>query len=109
MSDITAASKEQSSGIEQVNQAILQMDETTQQNAALVEQATAAADAMRAQAIKLFEEVSAFKIARGERVQGLSLNEPDPEQTALPRRRSAIRSRKLIASDEREDGDWNEY
>ena len=43
MAEITAASQEQSSGIEQVNQAITQMDEVTQQNAALVEQAAAAA------------------------------------------------------------------
>ncbi|MDG6745573.1 methyl-accepting chemotaxis protein, partial [Staphylococcus aureus] len=43
MADISAASQEQSSGIEQVNQAVVQMDETTQQNAALVEEASAAA------------------------------------------------------------------
>ena len=43
MAEISAASQEQSAGIEQVNQTITQMDETTQQNAALVEEATAAA------------------------------------------------------------------
>ena len=46
MSEIAAASQEQASGIEQVNQTITQMDETTQQNAALVEEASAAARAM---------------------------------------------------------------
>ncbi|MEB0233283.1 methyl-accepting chemotaxis protein, partial [Undibacterium sp. 10I3] len=46
MSEITAASQEQSAGIEQVNLAITQMDEMTQQNAALVEQAAAAAESM---------------------------------------------------------------
>ena len=45
MGEISAASEEQSSGIEQVNQTIVQMDETTQQNAALVEEASAAAGA----------------------------------------------------------------
>jgi len=44
MSEISAASVEQTSGIEQVNQAISQMDDVTQQNAALVEQATAAGE-----------------------------------------------------------------
>jgi methyl-accepting chemotaxis protein len=43
MAEISAASQEQSAGIEQVNQTVVQMDETTQQNAALVEEATAAA------------------------------------------------------------------
>ncbi|MFZ6645181.1 methyl-accepting chemotaxis protein [Undibacterium sp. TJN25] len=63
MADITAASQEQSDGIEQVNVAITQMDEITQQNAALVEQAAAAAESMREQAAALHESVSVFKIA----------------------------------------------
>ena len=50
MGEITAARQEQSSGIEQVNQAITQMDEMTQQNAALVEEAAAAAESMQEQA-----------------------------------------------------------
>ncbi|MBC3916268.1 HAMP domain-containing protein [Undibacterium sp. CY18W] len=62
MSEITAASQEQSSGIEQVNLAITQMDEMTQQNAALVEQAAAAAESMEEQAVALAEAVSVFKL-----------------------------------------------
>jgi methyl-accepting chemotaxis protein len=62
MSEITAASVEQSSGIEQVNTAIVQMDQVTQQNAALVEQAAAAAESMQDQAAKLSEVVSVFKL-----------------------------------------------
>ena len=50
IAEIAAASREQSSGIEQVNQAVMQMDEMTQQNAALVEQATAASQSMAEQA-----------------------------------------------------------
>ncbi|MFZ6644220.1 methyl-accepting chemotaxis protein [Undibacterium sp. TJN25] len=65
MSEITAASQEQSSGIEQVNLAITQMDEMTQQNAALVEQAAAAAESMEEQAVALAEAVSVFKLAAG--------------------------------------------
>jgi uncharacterized phage infection (PIP) family protein YhgE len=62
MSEIAAASQEQSSGIEQVNQAIAQMDDVTQQNAALVEEAAAAAESLQDQAGKLAEAVSVFKL-----------------------------------------------
>ncbi|TQV39191.1 chemotaxis protein, partial [Xanthomonas perforans] len=55
-------SQEQSAGIEQVNLTVTQMDESTQQNAALVEEATAAANAMQQQAQQLDEAVSSFRI-----------------------------------------------
>ena len=61
MGEISAASAEQSSGIEQVNRAVAQMDEVTQQNAALVEQAAAAAGAMESQAHDLRVAVSVFQ------------------------------------------------
>ena len=69
MTEIAAASGEQSSGIEQVNQAVVQMDETTQQNAALVEEVAAATDNLRAQAGRLTQAVSVFKLAVGEDIQ----------------------------------------
>ncbi len=62
MGEISAASGEQHTGIEQVNQAIMQMDEVTQQNAALVEEASAAAQSMAAQSNTLRELVSIFTI-----------------------------------------------
>ncbi|MBO9883155.1 methyl-accepting chemotaxis protein [Xanthomonas sp. D-109] len=62
MGEISAASQEQSTGIEQVNQTVVQMDETTQQNAALVEEATAAARSMEEQAGQLTSTVALFKI-----------------------------------------------
>ena len=62
MSEIMAASVEQSSGIEQVNAAVAQMDEMTQQNAALVEEAAAASAAMHEQADILVEAVGVFKL-----------------------------------------------
>jgi methyl-accepting chemotaxis protein len=61
INEITAASEEQSAGIEQVNQAIAQMDQTTQQNAVLVEDAGAAARAMASQAQDLDAAVSVFE------------------------------------------------
>jgi len=62
MSEITAASQEQSQGIEQVNTAITQMDEVTQQNAALVEEAAAAAESLEEQAQNLAVSVGTFKM-----------------------------------------------
>jgi methyl-accepting chemotaxis protein len=63
MSEITAASVEQSAGIEQVNLAIGQIDDVTQQNAALVEHAVATAGSLENQAQNLVVTVSGFKIA----------------------------------------------
>ena len=60
--DITDASEEQRVGIEQVNEAISQMDQVTQQNAALVEQAAAAANAMQDQAAQLSQAVQVFRL-----------------------------------------------
>ncbi|WP_017452882.1 methyl-accepting chemotaxis protein [Herbaspirillum rubrisubalbicans] len=63
VAEITAASGEQSDGIEQINQAIVQMDEVTQQNAALVEEAAAAAKSLQEQSGSLVEMVSIFKLS----------------------------------------------
>jgi methyl-accepting chemotaxis protein len=63
VAEIAAASREQSSGIEQVNRAVMQMDELTQQNAALVEQATAASQAMAEQVRGLSEMLARYRIA----------------------------------------------
>ena len=62
MGEITAASREQEAGIEQINQAIGDMDSVTQQNAALVEEAAAAAQSLREQAGNLSHAVSVFKL-----------------------------------------------
>ena len=65
MGEIMAASQEQSSGIEQVHQAISQMDQVTQQNAALVEEAAAAAGSLQEQAVNLAQVVAVFKLTHG--------------------------------------------
>jgi methyl-accepting chemotaxis protein len=62
VSEISAAGREQSNGIEQINQAIVAMDQTTQQNAALVEQAAAAAQSLQDQASGLARVVGIFKL-----------------------------------------------
>jgi methyl-accepting chemotaxis protein len=80
VAEISAASVEQSSGIAQVNQAIGQMDGATQQNAALVEEAAAAADSLRQQAEVLVALVSEFRIDE----------EPHAGKARLPGARRAL-------------------
>ena len=65
IAEISAASQEQASGIDQVNKAVMQMDQGTQQNAALVEQATSASQSMKQQAGALLDQVAFFKVAEG--------------------------------------------
>ncbi|MBV8273370.1 MAG: PAS domain-containing protein [Cupriavidus sp.] len=63
MGEISSASAEQSAGIEQVSAAVTQMDDVTQQNAALVEQAAAAAGSLEEQADRLRESISTFRVS----------------------------------------------
>ena len=63
IAEISAASQEQAGGIDQVNKAIVQLDETTQNNAALVEETAAAAQSMKDQAAELLREVETFKVS----------------------------------------------
>jgi methyl-accepting chemotaxis protein len=63
VSEITSATVEQSAGIDLVNTAVTQMDQVTQQNAALVEEVAAAADSMRNQVQRLVADVSVFRLA----------------------------------------------
>jgi methyl-accepting chemotaxis protein len=63
VSEISAASREQSVGIDEINRAVTQIDQTTQQNAALVEQAAAAAQSMQSQTVALASVVGTFKLA----------------------------------------------
>jgi methyl-accepting chemotaxis protein len=75
MADISAASHEQSEGIEHVNRSIGEMDQATQQNAALVEQASAATQAMQEQAASLARAVRLFKLDQQD--------DPQPRHRAL--------------------------
>ena len=83
VAEISAASAEQSTGIGQVNQAIVSMDGTTQQNAALVEEAAAAADSLQQQADLLVSLVGEFRLESTERVPGRAATLPAARQ-ALP-------------------------
>ena len=116
MAEISAASQEQSAGIEQVNQTVVQMDETTQQNAALVEEATAAARAMEDQAVQLGEAVARFRLAS----QGITAaptrltTAPVPHQvaTAVPAAKATpARAQRVSAAQPAlaAEGDWQEF
>ena len=98
MGEITAASQEQSDGIEQVNQAITQMDTVTQQNAALVEQAAAAAESLQDQAATLSNLVSVFKVgSQGTAVAVASKKKAAPQQRIASRQEARPASRQVAA------------
>ncbi|MFN4237403.1 MAG: methyl-accepting chemotaxis protein [Vogesella sp.] len=115
MSEISAASIEQSSGIEQVNLAVSQMDENTQKNAALVEEAAAAAESLEEQAANLRDAVAIFKVdqhaakpVRSERkpvtvARAIAVSEP-VQRKALPL--SNPHPVRPVATDE---GEWEEF
>jgi methyl-accepting chemotaxis protein len=128
MAEIAAASQEQSSGIEQVNQAIGQMDYGVQQNAALVEQAAAAAESLEEQATNLIQTVARFRLdadgAPSAVVTRLAPAHKEPRALPSPRRpdrdvdtprpkvRSAApkpRAKAGSAAVEADDDDWHEF
>jgi methyl-accepting chemotaxis protein len=124
MAEISAASLEQSSGIEQVNTAITQMDDVTQQNAALVEQAAAAAESLEEQALQLVQVVTRFKLEESAQPQKVSTEKKARRIQALhpeisskkvgrlgaPKSQKKADSLKLAApKDVDADDDWKEF
>jgi methyl-accepting chemotaxis protein len=124
MGEITAASQEQTSGIEQINQAITQMDQVTQQNAALVEEASAAAQSLQEQAGSLVQAVSVFKLDQNAVAvprAGFTRITPIPKPArpaprrpagALPTRREPAPQLAMAAggkADKADPGDWTEF
>ena len=108
MGEISAASTEQSQGIEQVNQAIAQMDETTQQNAALVEEAAAAAESLQDQAGGLARAVSVFKLEGGGGRIAPAPALPARRAQPLPAPERAMRKLSPNANSGPED-EWEEF
>ncbi|WP_024937693.1 methyl-accepting chemotaxis protein [Xanthomonas arboricola] len=115
MGEISAASQEQSSGIEQVNQTVTQMDETTQQNAALVEEATAAARALEDQATQLTDAVAVFKTDAGYALAPVRTAAPRPVVTSALKakvvaagRTAASKPRPVVTAPSN-DASWQEF
>jgi methyl-accepting chemotaxis protein len=122
MAEITAASAEQTTGIEQINEAVSQMDNVTQQNAGLVEEAAAASESLQTQAGKLSELVSVFRVEavlaaaaapapvavrKAAKPAAAVLPAPRPARPAVrPPVRPAAPARKAAATAE---GDWEEF
>ena len=120
--EITSATLEQSSGIGQVNQALNQLDQMTQQNAALVEQSAAAAASLREQADRLAQAVAAFGLSRQETRQAIDSAQARASATlaqrtaaapppAAPSRKSPPAARAAAARKPQADagGDWQEF
>jgi len=115
MKDNAAAIAEQSAGIAQVSQAITQMDEVTQQNAALVDEAAAAAESMRDQANGLFKAVSVFKLVEGKEGMTAKPAFAPSAKTALTAVSKGRRLNKVRNDGEKrlsghpKDGEWKEF
>jgi uncharacterized phage infection (PIP) family protein YhgE len=94
--EIAAASDEQSRGIEQINQAVAQMDDVTQQNAALVEEAAAAAQSLDEQATALKSTVSVFKVSdkaiRDDTINSTNVTGSATRHVPATRRSAQVRS-----------------
>ncbi|MGK8890967.1 methyl-accepting chemotaxis protein [Burkholderia gladioli] len=103
MGEIASASAEQGTGIEQVNVAVTQMDEVTQQNAALVEQATAAAQSMADQAESLRAAVSIFKVESRPRAATETTPVRATADRAVQRREAVKPTRAPVKA---EGGEW---
>jgi methyl-accepting chemotaxis protein len=113
MTEIASASHEQSSGIEQINKAITQMDNVVQMNASLVEEATAAATSMAGQATGLAHAVAQFRIDEGAVAQPAPAREapPAPAWQALSgeKRPAKVAERREPALTATDEEDWKEF
>jgi methyl-accepting chemotaxis protein len=115
IAEIAAASQEQSAGIDQINKAVMQMDEVTQQNAALVEQAAAASGSMDDQARGLQELMAFFNIGEEESAPA-PMRRAEPPRRAAPapaaRRAAPTPARKAAPAPRAassDDGEWEEF
>lgn len=112
MNEIAAASHEQTSSIEQINRAITQMDTVVQMNAALVEEATAAATSMASQATGLSHSVAQFRVDEGSGAEPPLLDLPAAVNVPRPRPRDTrlnVASRREPALSAPEPEDWKEF
>lgn len=123
VAEIAAASQEQSTGIEQVNKALMQMDDVTQQNASLVEEAAAASKSMEDQAERLVELMRFFKMSSEDtlieqKVRNISSNRSSQREAPASVRQSGSRSAprletrqtaRAVNSSSHNSEDWEEF
>ena len=111
VAEIAAASREQSAGIEQVNRAVMQMDETTQQNAALVEEAAAASQAIVEQAQALSGLVAHFNVGRSDELPAAGQAPRVAARRTKDRPWSKVAAKPAMAARKVAGGDseWSEF
>jgi methyl-accepting chemotaxis protein len=107
--EISAAATEQSTGIGQVNGAIGQLDQMTQQNAALVEQSAAAADSLKDQAVRLAGVVSTFRIGDGDQQPAKAPAAPRPADVAKAAIQQARVQSKPLPTGAGSANDWEDF
>ena len=112
MAEISAASQEQSGGLDQVNTAVSQMDKITQQNAALVEEAAAAAKSMEEQTESLQAMVASFVLSPGDAAPAAAVRAPvaravTPKLATKPAK--AAPKRREVAKVTADDEEWKEF
>lgn len=109
ISDISVASQEQSSGIEQVNKAVTQMDEMTQQNAALVEEASAAGESMAEQARNMRQILGFFSTDESSLVHRSEAPAPQRPRASAPRPSQPTPSVPSRETSHRDSDEWEEF
>jgi len=111
MAEIAAASAEQSKGIEEVSNAVSQMDEMTQQNAALVEEAAAAAESLQSEANQLTQRVAMFRVDGEEKpAQKQKIRLVAPTKTNKPAlKKVSPVSKKLSPPVASQDDEWEQF
>ena len=119
MSEIAAASSEQAAGIEEVSRAVVQMDEMTQQNAALVEEAAAASDSLKLQSAELSDRVAVFEIdkgtSNGHQSNGLAGHRtrlgltPRAASNTLNHRTNTVNTRGVLSPALPKDAEWESF
>lgn len=115
MAEIAAASAEQSKGIEEVSNAVSQMDEMTQQNAALVEEAAAAAESLQSEANQLTQRVAMFRV--GDESNQAVINNKQKKRLIEPARsnksvaKAVVKpiSKKLTPPAQSQDDEWEQF
>jgi methyl-accepting chemotaxis protein len=115
IAEIAAASKQQTSGIEQVNQAVAQMDDITQRNAALAEEASANSENLNAQAVSMAEQMGFFKIdgsahAHRPAVKRSVASKPQQASRSAPTQSSSSSAPKVDRKVSKpSDDEWEEF
>jgi methyl-accepting chemotaxis protein len=98
VAEIASASQEQSTGIDQINKALNQMDEVTQQNSALVEENAASAKTLESQSEQMNEKVAFFKLDEHGARRAAKSPAPAPRLVANPAKREAVPARKAVVA-----------